>query len=84
MYDHNDFVQNPGKYQSFKTAIVNKSIVTHNAENDLQPGEIVGIKYAGTVKNHLYQRNEPLYEVTRIGGHFYGHVYANALKDFVL
>jgi len=84
MYDHKDFEQNPGKYAMFKTAVVAKHIFTNNSENDLSRGEIVGIKYAGTVKNMLYRRHEPMYEVTRIGGKFYGHVYANTLENFVL
>lgn len=84
MFDYKDFVRNPGKYALFNTAVVAKAIVTHNAENDLHVGDIVGIKYAGTVKNMLYKRYEPIYEVTRIGGMFYGYVYANTLKDFVL
>lgn len=83
-YDPKDFERNPGKYAMFKTAVVAKHMFTENSANDLREGEIVGIEYAGTVKNALYRREEPIYKVTRIGGEFYGHVYANTLTEFVL
>lgn len=83
-YDAKDFAQNPGKYALFCTAEVAAHIATENAENDLREGEIVGIKYFAIARNHLYRRDEPVYAVTRQDGTFYGHVYANSLRNFVL
>lgn len=83
MFDHTDFVQNPKKYELFKTAEIAKNVFTNNGENDLPEGEIVGIQYFTTARNQIYRRMEPVYSVT-VNGKFWGQVYANTLRNFVL
>jgi hypothetical protein len=79
-FDHQDYTQNPLKYRLFKTAVVRAHIHTHNGEDDLREGDIVGLEFAGDVKNPLYRRQEPIY---RIKGTEHT-LYANALSNFVL
>lgn len=71
------------KHELYSTAIVAKNIFTHNGETDLREGECVGVKFLAIVPNRLYRRDEPVFEVYK-DGKFYGHVYENALRDFVL
>ena len=79
-FDHADYVSAPIKYQLFKTAKVRNHVVTHNGESDLEAGACVGLEYAGTVRNQLYRREEPIY---RIKGTEHT-LYASNLTDFCL
>ncbi len=83
LYDQKDFDANPKKYELFCTATIAKHIVTHEGEQDLPEGTIVGVRYATTARNQLFRRNEPVFAVT-VRGQFWGHLYASAMKDFVL
>lgn len=67
----------------YRTAIVAQHVLTHNGEHDLNAGDVVGVSYIGHQPNKLYRRNEAVYAITRDGA-FWGHLYANGLKDFVL
>lgn len=79
MYSHQDFMQSPKKYELFRTAVVAKSIITHNGENDLNEGQTVSVEFRGIVRNQLFKRNEPIYLLNT------GHcVYANVLRNFCL
>jgi hypothetical protein len=76
-YDHKDYQNNPKKYELFKTATVRNMIV--NQDGEVEAGTIVGIKYAGAVFNRLYNRTEPIYQLST------GDVcYANNLHSFCL
>jgi hypothetical protein len=79
-FDHTDFTRAPIKYQLFKTAKVRNHVHTHNGESDLEAGQYVGLEYAGTVRNQLYRRDEPIY---RIKGTAHT-LYATNLCDFCL
>jgi hypothetical protein len=79
-FDHSDFVSAPIKYQIFKTAKIRNHVLTHNGESDLEAGACVGLEYAGTVRNQLYRREEPIY---RIKGTEHT-LYASNLTDFCL
>ncbi len=79
-FDHTDFIRAPIKYRLFKTAKVRNHVHTHNGESDLEAGQYVGLEYAGTVRNQLYRREEPIY---RIKGTDHT-LYATNLCDFCL
>lgn len=68
----------------YKTAVVAKHVYTHNGENDLCKGTIVGVKYRFDAVNKLYNRTEAVFTVTLQGGKIWGDVYASVLDDFVL
>lgn len=79
-YSPQDFAKHPAKYRLFQTATIAKNIFTHNGENDLREGEIVGIEYFTTARNTLFKRDEPVY-IIKGKDHT---LYANCLKDFIL
>ena len=83
LYDHSDFLRNPGKYELFATARIARHMFTENGERDLPEGECVGVKYRLTARNQLYRRDEPVFTVSH-NGQMWGDVYANALCDFIL
>jgi len=80
---HEDFAANPAKYALFKTAIVITNVITHDGENDLERGTIVGVRHVRNAWNALRRREEPIYAITKDGEHW-GMLYANALADFTL
>jgi hypothetical protein len=84
MYQQKDFETNPAKYTMFSTAVVAKNVFTENGANDLPVGTHVAVKYHATVRNQLFRRDEPVYAIYKQGGEFWGHLYANALDNFVL
>jgi hypothetical protein len=67
----------------YKTAVVARHIFTNNGDADLPAGAFVGIAFIGEHRNQLYRREEAVYAVTH-DGKFWGHLYANCLRDFVL
>ncbi len=79
-YDHAEYVDAPIKYQLFRTAKVQNHVVTHNGEADLEAGQWVGLEYAGTVRNQLYRRDEPIYHIKGTEH----TLYASNLTDFCL
>jgi hypothetical protein len=77
-YDHSDFLENPKKYQLYTSAEVARHLFGENGQ-DVPEGTPVGVKFVGVVRNQLYRRDEPIYQLTT------GHVvYANCLSCFVL
>ncbi len=79
MYDHQDFLRNPRKYELFKTATVARHVITENAVDDMPAGTPVSIEYRCTARNQLFRRDEPVY---RVNGQ--SDIYANCLQDFGL
>ena len=75
-----DYQQNPGKYELFRTAVIDKTVFTSPGEQLLTEGDFVGIEYAGKARNQLFRRDEPLYRVKGTDRTLYG----NCLRDFVL
>jgi hypothetical protein len=76
-FDHQDFTNNPKKYELFKTATVRNTMIREDGET--KEGQIVGLKFLGEKYNHLYRRTEPVYTLST------GDVcYANNLHSFVL
>lgn len=68
----------------YRTAVIARDIFTHNGEDDLQAGTIVGVRYRCTAWNAMYRRGEDVYTVTLQGGRVYGDMYENCLREFVL
>lgn len=79
-FDQNDYKANPNKYRMFSSAVIAKNIVTHNGEQDMEEGQIVGIEFLCEARNQLFRRDEPVYKIkgTDI------NLYANCLRDFVI
>ena len=75
-----DYIKNPNKYESFKTAKMNCNVFTHNGENDLKENQCVAVKFSCNAWNQLYKRYEPVYEINNSSIFVYGA----GLKDFVL
>lgn len=63
-----DYLTNRTKYERFRTAIVASRTFTHNGENDLHPGEIVGIRFLRHRLNPVNRRPEPMYAATSPSG----------------
>lgn len=63
MYDHADFERNPEKYKLFKTATICNDL-SDNGENDIKAGDTVVITFAGIVRNQVYKRTEPIYNLS--------------------
>jgi hypothetical protein len=82
--DYSDYQRNPSKYGMFKTAVVDQSVFTHNGEQDLPMGTIVGVRFNCTARNQMFRRDEPVYEVTLQGGKVWGYLFGHALTDFVI
>lgn len=60
-YDHEDFVQNPGKYQLFRTARIAEAI---SSLPELAVGRIVNIRYFATQLNKVRGNvGMPIYQV---------------------
>ena len=84
MYQHQDFIDNPGKYRLFKTARVAQNVFTHNGQNDLSAGTFVSLEFFGALRNQLRRRDEPVFSIKTQDGQFWGHLYASGLTDFCL
>lgn len=82
-FNHADFLAAPEKYKIFRTARVARHVLTHNGENDLPEGAIVGVRFYAVARNQLFRRDEPIYTVIHEGREW-GTVYANALADLTL
>jgi len=82
-YDPKDFSVNPNKYALFRTAIVARSIITENGEDDLEAGRAVAIRHIRNAWNGVHHRDEPVYSVTA-DGKVWGMVFGNVLGDFML
>lgn len=85
-YDHNDFVQNPGKYVLFRTARIAEAI---SSIPDLAVGRIVNIRYFTTQRNIPRGNVEmPIYHVWTDDNEDLKNspamLYACALEGFVL
>lgn len=83
MFDHSDFLANPGKYQFFKTAKLSSHVFTQNGEHDLEAGQYVAIKHIRNAWNGLRHRVEPVYSITA-NGSVWGVMFASNLSEFVL
>jgi hypothetical protein len=83
MFDHSDFVANPGKYMLFKTAKVKGNVFTENGTDDLEAGQYVAIKHMRNAWNGLRHREEPVYSITS-KGKVWGVMFASCLSEFVL
>lgn len=83
MFNHSDFVANPGKYALFKTAKVNGHVFTENGSDDLEAGQYVAIKHMRNAWNGLRHREEPVYSITA-NGTVWGVMFASSLSEFVL
>ena len=79
-YEHQDFEENPKKYELFKTAIVRGHLFTNDGEQDIEAGTVVAIKYRCTARNRMLKRSEPVYTLKD----YDIDVYANNLASFVL
>lgn len=83
--NYQDFQDNPNKYKSFRTAQVNGGVLTHNGENDIEDGTIVGVRFLEMKHNPVYQREEPLYTITLQNGIVHPcNLFGSSLKNFVL
>ena len=82
-FNYADYYRNAEKYKNYRTAFVASHVFTENGTNDLRQGECVGIAYARTEFNGLYNRFEPVYFVTA-NGNQWGETFASTLADFVL
>jgi len=82
-FDYADYYRNAEKYKNYRTALVASHVFTENGTSDLRQGECVGIAYARTEFNGLYNRFEPVYAVTA-NGNQWGEMFASTLADFVL
>ncbi len=77
-YDHSDFLENPKKYQLYTSAEVARHLFGEDGQG-VPEGTFVGVKFVGVVRNQLYRRDEPVYQLTT------GHVvFANCLSFFIL
>ena len=79
-FDAIDYQRNPGKYQMFRTAVIAKTVFTTPGEKLLTEGDFVAVEYAGSARNQLFRREEPLYRVVGTDRTLYG----NCFRDFVL
>jgi len=77
-------VTSVGKAALYRTAVVKGHIFTHNGEQDLPAGTIVGVAFLCLARNQMFKRYEPIYTVTLQGGQHWGNLYESALTDFVL
>ena len=73
-----------GKAACYRTAIVARHVVTDARRRDLPAGEIVGVRFRFMAWNDLRREREPVYAITRQDGAYWGDLYANCLRDFVL
>jgi hypothetical protein len=76
-FDYNDYVDNFRKYELFKTAVLNCTII--NERGSVKKGTVVGIKLIRHDYSPFYSKNLPLYQLST--GDF---CWGNKLTNFVL
>ena len=76
-FNHQDYLQNQGKYKLFKTAVVDCTII--NESGTVNRGTIVGLEHVEDVYSPFYRKTLPLYKLST-GDYCFG----NKLSNFVL
>ena len=76
-FNHQDYLQNQGKYKLFKTAVVDCKIINENGVVDR--GTVVGLTHVEDVYSPFYRKTLPLYKLST-GDSCWG----NKLSNFVL
>lgn len=75
-FNHQDYLQNQGKYKLFKTAIVDCTIF--NESGTVDKGTVVGLEFVEDVYSPFYRKTLPLYKLST-GDYCWG----NNLSNFV-
>ena len=76
-FNHQDYLQNQGKYKLFKTAVVCNTLISE--QQTTEKGTIVGLEFIDHVYSPFYKKTLPLYALST-GEYCFGLT----LSNFVL